>query len=334
MATLTPSPGLSPADNYARLVAMAAAIDAGNAARQEGFGNIVDRIGQEFNERVGAMDELEAELGGRLDATNAALDALASFVPATRPGLRPAAFAPGALGASPGGLDPAGCLPDGEGYLVGGTGIVALRAPVWLDADVFWALRLSLERRADVVDPNNAAVDIAIQWLTGSGADAGTTLIRRYAALTRASGVQGLTLRVPSLRGAVPAVTPPSAAVAWRPYVRTYGADGATAVRTMAVTDVTNAGVYAPDVSDLAARMTTLEGLIAGGVPFATPILPSCTVATLPTPGTVGRKIFVADGRAPDAAGTLEPANGGTGVEATDNGARWVITGTNQQVQA
>lgn len=129
-------------------------------------------------------------------------------------------------------------------------------------------------------------------------------------------------------------MAPPAPALAWRPYLRTYGADGATAVGTLGSRDATFAGVYAPDVTALAARLATIEGQIAAGLPLAAPILPAYPVADLPRPGTAGRKAFARDGRARDAAGALEPANAGTGVEVTDNGTAWVVTGTNQQVQA
>ena len=129
-------------------------------------------------------------------------------------------------------------------------------------------------------------------------------------------------------------VAAPKNAVAWRPYLSVYGADGATAIVTLGVRDATFAGVYAPDVVALAARLSVIEGQLAAGLPLTTPILPARLVAGLPKPGNRGRKFFALDGRAPNAAGALEAANAGTGVEVTDNGVAWVISGTNQQVQA
>ncbi len=140
--------------------------------------------------------------------------------------------------------------------------------------------------------------------------------------------------RVPSLSGARPVVTPPPGAVSWRPYLRAYGSDGATAVSLLGARDVTFTGAYAPDVADIVARIGRIEGQLAAGLPLTAPILPSYAVADLPKPGNRGRKAFALDGRAPNAAGALEAANAGTGVEITDNGTAWIITGTNQKVQA
>lgn len=256
----------------------------------------------------------------------------------TRPGDFPMLFSSAIEGDGPTlpPLDPAGCIasPFGTIYRLAGAGIVALRAAVWLEPDAFWSMRLLFRRLANATDPNNHAVDVAIQWLDGAYQAIGLSLVQRYSGLKRSDGPVGLTIRIPSLAGERPAIVPPKGAVFWRPYLRTYGNDGETAVESLVVADVTNAGVFAPDLSALAARMTSLEGVIAAGIPFSTPILPAYPVADLPKPGTPGRKAFASDGRAPNAAGILDPANGGTGVEVVDNGTNWVIGGTNQVVEA
>lgn len=282
---------------------------------------------------------------GLTESANAAAEEVAGLSRAvlgsslgTRPGDYPTLFTPAVAGAGPGlpELDPAGCIPSAAGnvYRLTGAGIVALRAAVWLEPDAFWSLRLQFRRLVNAVDPNNHAVDVSIQWLDGSYQPNGISLVQRYSHLRPSDGPVHLTVRVPSLAGEVPAIVPPNGAVFWRPYLRTFGNDGETAVEFLVVSDVTNAGVFAPDVSALAARMSALEGVIEAGIPFSTPILPSYAVADLPTPATPGRKAFASDGRAPNAAGTLEGANAGTGVEVVDNGSAWVISGTNQAVQS
>ena len=203
-----------------------------------------------------------------------------------------------------------------------------------VDPDAVRVLRVRYWREVDVSDPNNNAVDVGVQWLDSAGAGVGTTLLRREMNLRAKDGPQSLTTRVPSLPGDKISITPPHAAVSWRPYLRTYGSGGSTAVERIGVSDATFAGVFAPDVSALSDRIGTLEGQIAAGVPFTTPILPSYPVAELPRVGSRGRKAFASDGRAPNAAGGLEAANAGTGVEVIDNGTAWVISGTNQAVQA
>lgn len=55
----------------------------------------------------------------------------------------------------------------------------------------------------------------------------------------------------------------------------------------------------------------------------------SYTVATLPTPGTVGRVAWASNCRVFDGAGVQEGAGLGTGGLVTDNGTAWKIAGTN-----
>lgn len=57
--------------------------------------------------------------------------------------------------------------------------------------------------------------------------------------------------------------------------------------------------------------------------------LRSYTVGTLPTPGTAGRMAWASDCRVFNGTGTQEGAGSGTGGLVTDNGANWVIAGTN-----
>ncbi|KQP82849.1 hypothetical protein [Methylobacterium sp. Leaf117] len=255
-----------------------------------------------------------------------------------QPGVSPIAFSATAIGSTEDApaLNANGRVSTalGAAYQITGAGLIAPRGTIAVDPDAIWILRARYWRLADVLDPNNNAVDLGIQWLDASDRDAGQTLIRRETNLLRQDGPRLLTIRVPSLVGDAPAIVPPKGAVSWRPYLRTYGADGATAIGLLGASNATFAGVYAPDVSALAARMGTIEGKIAAGLPFATPILPAFSVADLPKAGTPGRKAFARDGRAPSAAGVLEAANAGTGVEVIDNGSKWVISGTNQAVQA
>ena len=255
---------------------------------------------------------------------------------AGRPGEIPSAFTSGLVGSRPPALDPTSAVStaSGKAYPIADAGMLALRSPIWIEPDIFHAARVAFLKLEDNPGPEPGLLDVGIQWLDVDYRDAGQSLIRRYEGLKRQDGPQYVTVRVPSSLGAVPIIRPPENAVSWRPYLRSYGAGGLLAVETMSVTDVTYAGVYAPDVTDIAAQLATIKGIIEAGLPLTTPILPSYPVADLPAPGTPGRKAFATDGRAPNAAGTLEAANSGTGVEVTDNGIAWVISGTNQQVQA
>ena len=293
-------------------------------------------VRDKINAVITVANELASDLVVLDTRLSAQLEEAFAGLPASHPGASPDGFTSSLAGQNMPALDPAGIVgsPIGDVYLLGGAGVVATRAAIPIEPDTFYALRVRFQRRTDPTDPNNHAVDVGVQWLDAAGGDLGRSLIRRWSALTRASGPQSLTARVPSVRDASPAILPPARAAAWRPYLRTYGSDGETSVEVLAATDVTYAGVYAPDVAALAARMGSLEGVIAAGIPVATPILPSYPVEQLPPAGTRGRQAWATNGRAPNAAGLLEGAGAGTGVEVADNGTKWVISGTNQAVQA
>lgn len=286
-------------------------------------------------EAAARRDADAAEAKARLAADEAHI---AAMMYGSHPGLAPSAFSNACIGslADLDPLDPAQAIATGIGpaWRIDGAGIVARRAAILVDPDAIWIVQARYWRHADVLDPNNNAVDLGPQWLDPAGGDLGTTLLYREANLRVQDGPRILTVRVPSLREARPVVAPPPGAVSWRPYLRTYGSDGAAAVSRLGARDVTFAGAYVPDVADIAARLGRIEGQLAAGLPLSAPILPSYAVADLPKPGARGRKAFALDGRAPNAAGSLEAANAGTGVEVTDNGLSWVITGTNQQVKA
>ncbi|GJE38547.1 hypothetical protein [Methylobacterium persicinum] len=341
-----PSPANSPAQNYA---AIGAAFDLLDNLQQQGrnLSSAIDSLGHSaaqadsllragIDEEAAARQAAVSGLGRTIDS--AFLAALTALLATDQPGECPAAFTGGPLGttASTSPLDPAGSTPFafGRAYAVTGGGTIAPRVAIRWDLDAIYVLRTRYWRIADVLDPNNNAVDIGIQWLDQAGGDAGSALVARDSNLRVQDGPRTVSVRVPSPRGAGPVIAPPAGAHSWRPFLRAYGSDGATGVSLLGARDVTFAGLYAPDVSAIAARLGTVEGQLAAGLPLTAPILPSYAVADLPRPGRRGRKAFASDGRAPNAAGLLEAANAGTGVEVTDNGRAWVIAGTNQQVQA
>lgn len=314
--------------------------------RQEANGILDEAIRQEAARRTQAVQATNNALSGlgdeldgvKLDLVNSGLSALAALLGACRPGLCPSAFSNSALGplASSSPLDPQGVVGSaiGRAYRMAGAGMMAPRAIYPVDPDAIFVLRARYWRQSDVPDPNNSAVDIGIQWLDARDLGAGYSLVRRERALSVQDGPKAITVRVPSLAGDRPQLVPPVGAVSWRPYLQTWGSAGATAVDVLGAWDATFAGVYAPDVYALANDLRTIQAQIAAGLPFSTPILPSYPVADLPTPGRRGRTTFAQDGRAPNLAGVLEAAGAGTGVDVVDNGTKWVISGTNQQVQA
>lgn len=343
MALQKPSPSVAPSENYRRFGLAFDQIDALGAALQGEVEERQNTIAAFGRQTQAALDDLSAALANESDTRAGEIAAtllsiLAVVFDPRRPGVSPNAFGTTAIGSvaaiSP--LDPSACIatPFGPAYRISGAGSVALRAATPMDPDAIKILQVRYWRLADVLDPNNNAVEVGIQWLDAADGDLGRTLLRQDRSLMVQDGPRILTVRVPSLTGSVPVIAAPKGTVSWRPYLRTYGSDGATVIGVLGVSDATFAGVYAPDVSAIAARLGTIEGQLDAGLPLTAPILPSYAVANLPQAGNRGRKAFASDGRAPNAAGTLEAANAGTGVEVTDNGSAWVITGTNQQVQA
>jgi hypothetical protein len=341
----------------ARIDAVDAALRDENRARADSVDSVTrvlnQRIDEESRGRVDVDENITlaiqnvARIVDGKAALNQLVEAQAEFareiataglLSGSRPGGSPTAFAPRALGTldNVGSFGPGDAVSTslGQALKVQGAGLVAPRATVPVDPDLIYVLRARFWRLSDVLDPNNNAVDVGIQWLDAADGDAGRTVLHRESNLRQQDGPQTLTFRVPSEVDALPIIAAPKGAVSWRPYLQTYGADGATAVGLLGVSDATFAGVYAPDVWDLAARLGTIEGQIATGLPLSFPRLPEYLVADLPDPGQRSRKAWAIDGRAPSAAGVLEAANAGTGVEVVDNGQAWVISGTNQAVQA
>ena len=247
--------------------------DAGDVARELINGNfaIIDTI-------LNAIGDVQTELGqieARLTAeTNDRMQAIALAIAAATtkvagPGACPVAFARTALGlidaSTP--LNPANVVATslGQAYGLDGAGLIAPRATIAWDPDAIWIVQVRFWRLTDVLDPNNNAVDLGIQWLGPASEDVGTTLLHRETDLKVQDGSRTLTFRVPSEIGRAPLIQSPKTAVSWRPYLRTYGADGATAIERLGATDATFTGVYAPDVQALAARLVTLEGQVAAG---------------------------------------------------------------------
>jgi hypothetical protein len=256
-----------------------------------------------------------------------------------RPGDSPAAFSHSLLGSalSMAPLTSSDVLKDalGDAGKIMGAGFLAPRSSVYYDPDTFYVVRAIYWRNQDVPDPNNNAIDFGIQWLNENDEDVGTTLLVRENNLRVQDGAIARSYRVPSNVNDLPRISAPLNAVAWRPYIETYGNDGVTAVHLLSVHDVTYAGVFSPDVEALQNRVRQLESLLTAGLPLGAVTLPGYTVAELQSMvPTFGRKAMAIDGRAPDAAGALEPAGAGTGVEVTGTGKLWAISGTRQAVQA
>lgn len=139
---------------------------------------------------------------------------------------------------------------------------LALRQATWLEPQAFFAVRFVLARAVDP-DPRAPAAVLGVAWLDAAFNVIATVPMRFYRSLRVSDGLQLVTARVPSLAPDPCDLVPPPGAVYVRPFVRDLSQDGVLAVSSITLSDVTDAGVYAPDVSDLAARVVALETRLA-----------------------------------------------------------------------
>lgn len=179
------------------------------------------------------------------------------FPVSDRPGDHPEAFSAGYTGAGAakeplsGGTEVVGA---GTAYVLTGAGTVAARYPVALNNDVV-EFTARFRRTANPSDPNNHAVRLQVAWLDKSKSLIGSvqTLASKSDALT-SSGLIELSTRVSSM-AVEDVVTPPMGAVYACPFIQTYGEDGATAIETLRILEVTDLHtIESADLSTLIAQ--------------------------------------------------------------------------------
>lgn len=281
MALVKPSPAVAPVENYRRFATAFDAIDvAGAAVAQE----VLDR-GEAVGEEQRARSDGDAVLQDNLDAQ--AEDTAANFASVdarliaeatarvstaaadlARPGDGPTVFtAAGTSGASEAlpGL-PTALVAFGDNGSVArvvGAGVVASRRQVAVERGRVYRARWAFQRRANAADPSGHAIVIGIAWLDQArnqllGA-AGITTVKAYLDLRVSDGRQefATTLGRSGATGVLTAA--PAGAVYARPFVRTYGEDGATDIEVIDLVDLSDL-ITVPDIAaDAVARLAALE---------------------------------------------------------------------------
>lgn len=281
MALSKPSPGLLPAENYRRFGLAFEAIDAAAAAVAREVLDRGDAIGEQQRARADGdaalQDGLDAQardadtrfatMDARLIAEARARISTASADP-SRPGDGPTVFtAAGTSGGSEAlpGL-PASLVAFGDNGTVArvvGAGIVASRRQSAIERGRVYRARWAFQRRANAADPSGHAIVIGVAWLDQArnqipGA-AGTTTVKAYLDLRVSDGRQEFATSI-GASGATGVLTAaPAGAVYARPFVRTYGEDGATDIEVIDLVDLSDL-VVVPDIAaDAVARLDALE---------------------------------------------------------------------------
>lgn len=201
------------------------------------------------------------------NGTNGAngIDGVNGFGASYRPGDRPEAFTGVLAGASPAPLSADGVVADqilGNVYDLAAIGYVALREALWLEPQAFYAIRMIFERSRDPVLYESTTVVAGVQWLDATYEPLAQGIAQVFPSMLVADGLQVLTARVPPAAGDGIPLNPPPGAVFWRPFLQDASVNGVLRVLGMTVSDVTNAGVYAPDIARMNQRLTALESII------------------------------------------------------------------------
>ncbi|MEB3419883.1 hypothetical protein ACFSDD_10925 [Salipiger marinus] len=212
---------------------------------------------------ISGVTGLEAALEGKAEADDlAATDARTIHAP-DRPGDNPEAFSTtltgaGADKAALSGTGVASVSGSGLCYALTGAGAIAVRNPIALGRDV-WEITARFRRTLNPADPNNHAVGLRVAWLDAGKAQISLqTLETRSDALT-SSGLIQLSARLSAL-DVEGVIAPPPGAVYACPYIQTYGEDGATAVETLRVAEITDLALA--DIGDLSGMVAEAQAAI------------------------------------------------------------------------
>lgn len=224
-----------------------------------------------------SLDTLSGSLGAKADAAGVQL--LASTVASrrvdvtrslSRPGDGPLAFtlvsAPLALGGDNADLpdvpDTAlGFGIDGATAQLGAPGILGMRRAVAIEPGRVYRLHAAVRRLADVADPSNDTVRIALMPLSQAHLPllSGPIVIADLTALRTTNGRQLIEAGIARSAGPNITVVVPSGTAYVRAYVQSFGATGLTSIEVLDVEDVTTAILLPPVSSDVVARVGALE---------------------------------------------------------------------------
>jgi hypothetical protein len=210
-----------------------------------------------------AADAAETALRLAKDALLEGIAVNAKGRPGDNPGLFTHVLTGNSIAAAP--LDPSLAIasPSGVIYRVTGASVIAAREPVAYDPSRVFAIRCVYARFANPVTPSN--VYVAVRWLDQNFATIGTdTTISARTGLS----IEGPRTVVAQVR-AVSGVTPPAGCVYFRVYFQTVGSDGVTDLMEIRTQDITDSGLYSPDLTAIGGRVTSLEVEVATLSPLA-----------------------------------------------------------------
>nr|WP_314094231.1 hypothetical protein [uncultured Shinella sp.] len=212
----------------------------------------------EESARLARDSELQASIAGE--------SAAALALPYSRPGDSPSRFTPSLTGGDPAEL-PAYSVDDvveddnGRVIRIAGSGVVGQRGIFAIEQGRTYLARAVVRRRVNTNDPANDAVRVALTWYDQNRERLPSPLvtsIQTLTDLTVSSGRRTVSSLVSFTPGDSVIAAPANARYA-RIFVQTFGTVAQTDVEVVYWADVTDASVFAPDVSAFDARLGALE---------------------------------------------------------------------------
>lgn len=158
--------------------------------------------------------------------------------------------------------------PEGYAVRIIGSGILSVRTMYPIEAGRTYRVRYAVRRNANSADPANDSVRLGLAWYGQSRSPVSgtpTTVVDDLNSLTTASGRVEVSAYVSLAAGDNIDIVAPSSARYVRPFAQTFGTLPQTDIEVISWTDVTDAVIYSPDVSDLVSRVGSLEAIDAGG---------------------------------------------------------------------
>ncbi len=173
----------------------------------------------------------------------------------------------------------------GRVYRATGQGVVATRRTVWAEPGRVFEVRFNYARFSAPSDPSNDTIRCGIACLDQNGRLISQIVVNDDQHPDPAIGMKALAVRVPSQPGDAVPIALPAGCVEWRPFIKAFGLDAVTDFIAISTSDITDAGLFSPDLSALANRITTLESTVASQSPLAAGVANG--LATLNASGTV-----------------------------------------------
>lgn len=226
-----------------------------------------------------AVAALTATLVTKADAsavtplvTDAPITKREQVAPPERPGEAPSLWTSSLAGGLPESrpaLASVASVADTNGRVIrlSGVGLVAPRRYFALEQGRIYQLRYAVQRRVNSPDPANDSVRCGIAWYTASLSQHTTagSVAQDINDLVTGDARTVVTATISSAAGDNVDIVAPAGARFFAPYVQSFGVGSQTDVEVLSVTDVTDAVLFAPDVSALQAALDGLLSANLGG---------------------------------------------------------------------